>query len=217
MKFHALPLALCLGALTATPALAKQGDVLVRARAIVVSPTERSGPVLPAFPGSKVGVSDAVTPELDFTYMVTDHIGTELILATTKHDAEGRGSLSGVDKLASTWVLPPTLTVQYHFVPEGKVRPYVGAGVNYTWFYNEKASSALVSAIGPTRVKLDDSFGYALQAGVDIDITKKIFLNFDVKYIDMDTKARLNTGGAINTAKIHIDPLVFGIGAGFRF
>lgn len=203
--------------LVAQPALAKEGDVLVRARAIIVAPTESSGPVTPAFPGSEIGVSDSVMPEVDFTYMVTDHIGAELILATTKHKARGRGTLSGVDTLASTWVLPPTLTLQYHFVPEGKVRPYVGAGVNYTVFYSEKASDALETAIGATDVEMKDSFGYALQAGVDIDLTDKMFLNLDVKYIDIDTTARLNTGGAINTARISIDPIVAGIGIGFRF
>jgi len=204
-------------AVGAQPAIAKEGDFLVRGRAILVAPTESSGPVTPGFPGSEVGVSNAVMPEVDFTYMLTDNVGAELILATTKHDAQGRGTLSGFDELASTWVLPPTLTLQYHFAPEAKVRPYVGAGVNYTIFYSTKASDALVSAIGATDVEMDDSFGYALQAGVDIDLNEKMFLNLDVKYIDMDTTARLRTGAATNTAQISIDPIVAGVGVGFRF
>ncbi len=199
------------------PAFAKEGDLLMRVRAIVVSPTESSGPVTPGFPGSEVGVSDSVMPEIDFTYMLTDNVGAELILATTKHDAQGRGTLSGFDELASTWVLPPTLTLQYHFAPEAKIRPYVGAGVNYTIFYSTKASSALEAAIGATSVKMDDSFGYAVQAGVDIDLNEKVFLNLDVKYIDIDTTARLRTGAATNTARISIDPIVAGVGVGFRF
>ncbi|HEV7290077.1 OmpW family protein [Sphingomonas sp.] len=199
------------------PAIAKEGDFLVRGRAILVAPTESSGPVTPGFPGSEVGVSNSVMPEVDFTYMLTDNIGAELILATTKHDAQGRGTLSGFDELASTWVLPPTLTLQYHFAPEAKVRPYVGAGVNYTIFYSTKASDALVTAIGATDVELDDSFGYALQAGIDIDLNDKMFLNLDVKYIDMDTTARLRTGAVTNTARVSIDPIVAGVGVGFRF
>ncbi|MBR0551296.1 OmpW/AlkL family protein [Stakelama marina] len=203
----------------AAPAHAQSNgpEVLVRARAIWVSPTERSGPVTPGFPGSEVGVGDSVMPEVDFTLKPTKHIGVELILATTRHEAKGRGTLSGIDTLASTWVLPPTLTLQYHFAPDAKVRPYIGAGVNYTIFYSEHASDALENAIGPTKVSLDDSFGYALQAGTDVDLTDKIFLNFDVKYIDMDTTARLDTNGTINTSRIHIDPLVFGVGVGTRF
>ena len=217
MKTSPLVIAALACAVGAQPATAKEGDLLVRARAIIVAPTESSGPVTPAFPGSEIGVSDSVMPEVDFTYMLTDHVGAELILATTKHDAQGRGTLSGVDELASTWVLPPTLTLQYHFAPEAKVRPYVGAGVNYTIFYSTKASPALEAAIGATSVKMDDSFGYAVQAGVDIDLNEKVFLNLDVKYIDMDTTARLRTGAATNTARISIDPIVAGVGVGFRF
>jgi outer membrane protein len=203
----------------AAPAQAQvqAGDVLVRARAIMVAPTEKSGPVLPSFPTGSVGVSSSVMPEVDFTYMVTDHIGAELILATTPHNITGRGALSGLGKVADTWALPPTLTLQYHFAPKSHVRPYVGAGINYTTFYSAKATSALNKAIGNTDVSLKDSFGYALQAGVDVDINKNVFLNLDVKYIDIDTTARLKTGAAINRVAVSLDPIVPAVGIGFRF
>lgn len=203
----------------AAPAQAqvKAGDVLVRARAIVVSPTEEAGSITPGFPTGSVGVSDSVAPEVDFTYMWSDHIGTELILATTKHDVGGRGSIAALGDVASTWVLPPTLTLQYHFAPQAKVRPYVGAGVNYTIFYSSDASRSLENAIGKTDVKLKDSFGYALQAGVDVDLTDRVFLNLDVKYIDIDTRARLTTGGAVNRVNVSLDPIVPSIGVGMRF
>jgi outer membrane protein len=201
-----------------TPAAhAEKGDWLVRGRAIMVVPNEKSGPVQPSFPGADTSVDNSVAPEVDFTYMFTNNIGAELILGTTKHHVSGRGDLAGVGRLAGTWVLPPTLTLQYHFLPAAKIRPYVGAGVNYTIFYSEKASDALNDAIGKTNVRLSDSFGYAVQAGIDIDLTSRIFANFDVKYIDMDTKARLTTGTLVNRERVHIDPLVFGIGIGTRF
>lgn len=202
----------------ASPAQARQGDVLVRLRGILVAPNEKSGSVLPAFPGEKVSIDNSVMPEIDFTYMATDHIGFELIAATTKHSASGRtGTTGSLGKLASTWVLPPTLTAQYHFMPEGKIRPYVGAGVNYTVFYNEKPSSALEGAVGDTRVHMSDSFGWAAQAGVDIDLNDSMFLNLDVKYIDIDTTARLSTTAAgLQKVRVDLDPLVFGVGIGFR-
>lgn len=203
--------------LAATPAWAQNaGDVLIRARAIMVSPTEKSGPILPSFPDAGVGVTNSYAPEVDFTYMATDHIGAELILATTRHQVTGQGSLSSLHHLAGTWVLPPTLTLQYHFAPHARIRPYVGAGVNYTIFYSSKASNALEDAIGDTNVHLKDSFGYAVQAGVDVDISRKIFANFDVKYIDIDTHARLVTGTTVNRVGVSIDPLVFGVGLGIR-
>jgi outer membrane protein len=203
----------------ASPAQAKQGDVLVRLRGIVVAPNEDSGSVLPGFPGEKVSVDNSVMPEIDFTYMATDHIGFELIAATTKHSASGvTGTTGGIGKLASTWVLPPTLTAQYHFLPDSKIRPYVGAGINYTVFYSEKPSGGLEAAVGPTKVHMSDSVGWAAQAGVDIDLNEKFFLNLDVKYIDIDTNVRLTTTAAgVQRVRVNLDPLVFGVGVGMRF
>ncbi len=201
----------------AQPAHAEAGDLLVRLRGIVVSPTETSSGVTPTFPTGRVAVSDAVVPELDFTYMFSDHVGAELILATSPHDLDGRGALAPVGKLADTMALPPTLTLQSHFMPEASVRPYVGAGINYTIFYNEDASRALETAIGATRVSAEDSFGYAVQAGFDVDLSEKVFLNVDVKYIDIDTTATLRTGALVNRTDVSLDPLVFGVGLGMRF
>lgn len=200
-----------------SPAAAAQGDWLMRLRGIWVGPQDESSAVLPSFPAGSVSVRDAFVPELDFTYFLSDHIGAELILATSPHDISGAAALAGLGKIADTMALPPTLTLQYHFIPSGKFRPYVGFGVNWTVFYSEDASSALTTAIGPTRVSLDDSFGWAAQAGADIDLSKRFFLNIDVKYIDIDTTATLRTGALVNTVDVDIDPLVVGVGIGFRF
>lgn len=211
-------------AIVAAPANAQEkqgieaGDVLLRVRGILVAPTEKTSGIRPTFPTEHASVNNSVMPEVDVTWMATDAIGFELIAATTKHSASGTsGTTGGIGKLASTWVLPPTLTAQYHFNSAGAVRPYVGAGINYTIFYSEKASSGLKSAVGPTKVRLSDSVGWAAQAGIDVDITPKFFLNLDVKYIDMDTTATLRTT-AIGTQKlrVHLDPVVVGVGVGFR-
>ena len=214
---RSLLVAAAVGTALASPACAEKGDWIVRLRAIDVAPTERTGPVLPTFPTGRTSVDNAVTPELDFTYMATKHIGAELILATTKHHVSGKDALAGVGRLAGTWVLPPTLTLQYHFLPDAAIRPYVGAGVNYTIFYRTKATDALNQAIGSTMVGLSDSVGYALQGGIDIDLTKRFFVNFDVKYINIDTHARLTTGALVNVERVHLDPFVFGVGIGTRF
>lgn len=210
-------------ALAATPAAAEQGDWLVRLRGVIVAPNEDSSAVLPSFPTGSVSVDNAIVPELDFTYFFTDYIGAELILATSKHDISGEGALAGLNELADTWVLPPTLTLQYHLMPGSRVRPYIGAGVNYTIFYSEDASPALVGAIGPTSVDLEDSVGFAVQAGVDIDINERFFFNADIKYVDMDTTATLFTPGVsptpdvINTVKVDLNPIIAGVGFGMRF
>ena len=217
LKFASLS-ALAVGTAIACPAYAEQGDVLIRARAIAVAPNEKSSSILPAFPGEKVSVDDSFAPELDITYMATNHIGFELIAATTKHSASGVSGTTGtLGKLASTWVLFFSLTAQYHFAPGAKVRPYVGAGINYTVFYNTKATPALVGAVGATSVGMTDSIGYVVQTGVDIDLTDRVFLNLDVKYIDINTTAYLTTANAgVQRVRVNLDPLVFGIGIGIK-
>ena len=207
--------ALCFS--TATSAFAEQGDWLVRLRGIVVAPTEQSTDVLPGFVGGQVTVDNAIVPELDFTYFVTNNIGAELILATSPHDISGAGVLAGLGEIADVMALPPTLTLQYHFMPDARLRPYVGVGVNYTIFYSEDASTSLVTALGATTVDLDDSVGVAFQAGVDFDLNDRWFLNADIKYIQIDTTATLNSGGTINSVDVDLDPIVAGIGVGFRF
>lgn len=211
--------ALALGATVLTPTLAhaEAGDWLVRARAIYVAPTESTGPVLPTFATGSVSVDNAIMPELDFTYMITDHIGAELILATTNHDISGEMALEGLGEIADTWVLPPTLTLQYHFMPRNSVRPYVGAGINWTIFYSEDSKDVLNDAIGQTDVNLSNSFGWAVQAGVDIDITEKFFFNVDVKFVDINTTATLTTGTLVNTTEVDLDPIIVGVGFGVRF
>ena len=201
-----------------TAAQAEKGDVLVRARAIVVAPNEESNGVNPAFPTDRLQVNDVVTPEVDVTYMLTDNIGAELIAATTRHSISGVGATAPLGKLAETSVLPPTLTLQYHLAPTASVRPYVGAGINYTIFYNSHPTPALEGAVGATRVGLSDSVGWAAQAGVDFDIGRNLFLNLDVKYIDIRTTATLTTAGAgVQTSRVRLSPFVFGAGIGTRF
>ena len=216
MRLSLLSAAAILSAIS-VPAAAEQGDLLVRLRGIVVAPNEDAGPVLPAFPTGSVSVDNAVVPELDFTYFLTDNIGAELILATSKHDVSGAGALSGLGEIADAMVLPPTLTLQYHFMPDGAFRPYIGFGVNWTMFYDTDAKTALTDAIGPTDVSMDNSFGWAAQVGFDIPVTERVFINADVKYIDIDTTATLTTGSLVNNVDVSIDPFVFGVGVGMKF
>ncbi len=109
------------------------GDVLVRLRAISIMPDVGTSNTLSAL---NVGVNNAIVPELDFTYMIRDDLGVELILGTSRHQlTSSLGRLGGVN------VLPPTLLLQYHFNHAGRIRPYVGAGLNYTLFYNNGLSA----------------------------------------------------------------------------
>jgi len=211
----------CAGAAQSAAAY-EAGDLLIRGRAIAVDPHESSGTVKSngvSIPGSGAGLDSNVTPEIDFTYMLTPAWGLELILASSSHDAKGTGSLAGLGKLFDARTLPPTLTLQHHFNSNGTVRPYAGVGLNYTLFFNEDATSSLKTAGGgKANVELDDSWGLAANVGVDVAINKDWFVNADVKYIDMDTTAiiRTNDLGRLKV-DVNIDPWVYGIGIGRRF
>jgi outer membrane protein len=197
------------------------GDWVVRGRIINVAPDEESSLVsvdnVPVA-GSGVTVDDDTTLELDFTYMLNKHWGMELILGTSRHDVDGDGTLAGLGGIIDAKTLPPTLTLQYHFMPDNNIRPYAGLGINYTHFYDEEVTGGL-DAPG-AKVEMDDSWGLAAQAGVDIAINRDWFVNFDVKYIKIDTTAKFrNTavGGGLAEVDVDIDPWIIGIGIGTTF
>lgn len=184
-------------ALAASSAFAADESWMIRARAIDVAPNASSSI-------SGLDVKNQWAPELDFSYFFTRNIAAELILATTRHEVTLNGQ-----SLGKVSVLPPTVTLQYHFTDLGAFKPYVGAGVNVSWFYNDGLR------LGNNDLGVDkSSVGAALQAGVDYEIQKNWFLNFDVKYIWMSTDV---TAGAVTLTKLKIDPLVWGVGVGYRF
>ncbi len=206
-------------AASAAPAYALDGgDWLVRLRGIVVDPQDSSSGISPDLPTAKIGVDSAPTAEVDFSYMFTQNIGAELILASPIHDLNGRGAIAALGHIGDAELLPPVLTLQYHFMPKSWIRPYLGVGVNYTIFFNEDASNSLNTALGgPTKIRIDNSVGPAGQAGVDIDVTENVFLNFDIKFVDMQPGVRLITGNTVRHASVDINPLIIGIGVGTHF
>ena len=202
----------------------EQGDLLVRGRIINVSPDESSsvvshGAPLAPIPASKVGVTDDTVVELDFTYMLHKNWGVELILGTSEHDVPAGGALAFAGDIINASVLPPTLTLQYHFRPDAKFRPYVGLGINYTKFYDERVTGG-IDATG-AEVDMDSSWGLAAQIGADYMINDDWFINFDAKYIKMETTAHFSgaavVAGGFAEVDVDVDPWVFGIGIGKRF
>ena len=125
-------------------------------------------------------------------------------------DLEGDGSISGLGDIGETKHLPPTLTVNYHFMPGGNIRPYVGAGLNYTYFWDEETKGAL----NGLDLDLDDSWGLSAQVGVDVSITDTWFGNASVRYIDIDTEADLESFGEFD---VDIDPWVYTVSIGRTF
>lgn len=198
---------LCAAALQVTAGVAAADDKspwLVRVRMIDVVPEESSTTSI----NGAVTVSDRIVPELDISYFWTDNFATELILATNSHNIGATGTDLGNLDLGNVSLLPPTLLAQYHFNPNGQLRPYIGAGINYTFFYDADAGDV-------NSISYDDGFGYALQAGIDIGINDNWALNADIKKLFLNTDASIN-GGAV-TADVDLDPWIFGLGFAYRF
>lgn len=176
------------------------GEWLLRGGVKLVDPKSDNNDV--------VGVDNGTQFTFDVSYFVTRNVAVELLAAAPfSHDITLNADGSTV---ASVDHLPPTLSLQYHFNTDGRVKPYVGAGVNMTLFFNEDTEGALAGS----DLSLETSFGVAAQVGFDVNVTDKVFLNFDARWADIDTDAALD-GASLGT--VEIDPLVFGLSGGYRF
>lgn len=209
-KILSAALVLAGGLMAAPAAYAESPDGsgwVVRGRILGVIPDEGGTTTV----GGKPEIDNSVVPELDISYFIDRDWALELILATTPHDGELENSALGASTdLGDVWLLPPTLLLQRHFTLDSGIKPYIGAGLNYTFFYNADAPGGTV-----TSIEYDDGFGFALQVGVDYPLDNGWFLNADVKKLFLSTDVSVN-GGAV-TGEVDIDPWIVGVGVGYRF
>ncbi len=190
---------------------------MIRVRALGVV-TRNSGYV-DQVPGSGVTTSDTVVPELDITYFFNKNWAAELILGVTKHHVTGTGvaATNGLD-VGKSWVLPPTLTLQYHFTNFGAFKPYIGAGVNYTVFFSQTAGNTANGAgVIITRSHLHNSWSPALQIGFDYMIDKHWGINVDVKKLWLRPKWDGDSNVGPLTGKVNLDPWLIGAGVTYKF
>jgi outer membrane protein len=178
----------------------QSGDVIVRAGVTSVQPNDSVTGTLKTL---NAGVRSDAQLGLTATYMFSDKFGVELLAATPfKHKITANGS-----KIGETKQLPPTISLQYYPMEAGSAyQPYLGVGLNYTAFFDEKSSLG--------ELKLDDSWGASVQAGIDYQINDHMLLSTAVWYIDIDSDAKLN--GA-NIGSVSVDPWVYMMGIGYKF
>lgn len=193
----------------------EEGPWMVRVRALSVSPANGSTPIAAlAVPSGAIHVSDKIYPEIDITRFITKNIAAELILTVPqKHDVNFKSSAVGAFKAGTFKLLPPTLTLQYHFRPDADFRPYVGAGVTVSRFTGE---NLWVGAPANTQLHLDKwHVGAAVQAGFDYKIAKNLFFNMDVKKAQVRSDVENDAG--VKLTRLRVDPLIVGVGLGWRF
>lgn len=225
IPFSAAALAIAAAAGFAAPASAQDepGRIQVKLMGTGVLPNGEISEVLVDGiglpPGTQTAADDNYVPTLAIEYFVTPRISLETICCVTQHDVEGRGGLAGAGLVSNATIVPATLTLKYHFGEAGGVQPYVGAGPTYFIFIDEKPG-ATARALGATRQQMNDHFGVALQAGVDIPVNDGgMVVSLDAKRYFLSTSAHwFNAAGTEVLATRHrIDPWVLSAGIGFRF
>lgn len=189
--------------LVAGSAMAQESPWLVRARAVHIDPANQSAPLGGAGAADRLHVSARTIPEIDISYFFTPNLAAELVLTyPQKHTVTLDGAAIGTFKH-----LPPTLSAQYHFMPGATIKPYLGAGINYT------TMSKVNLLNGAARLE-HDSWGLALQAGVDFQLDKHWSLNLDVKKVQIRSDVVIAGARASN---VKVDPVLLGAGLGYRF
>jgi outer membrane protein len=216
--------ALALGALLAasTGASAQQaaGTWAVSVGINNISPHETDALSAPSIPDSKTKPGSDAQPVLNIIYNFDDHFSALLGLGTPyTHDLYGSGALSGTGKLGSLKQLPPTLFGQYHFLDaSAPVRPYVGVGLTYAMFRDEKGSGTFTAISNPggspTTFTVDNAWGVTPQAGVTWDITPRWFLDAWVAKTYISTTVHLSTGQSANAP---LNPISEALTVGYRF
>jgi outer membrane protein len=212
MKTRMMAAAMAL-AVAAVPAMAQDvrgkraGDLVLGAGLIGVFPSNGGSTSI----GGTPQASDTATPQLDLTYFLTQNFAVNVIAATTRHDVSVRNSAAGNVDLGRVWLLPPTVTLQYHAMPTSRFSPYVGLGLNYTIAYGEGGSRSPIV----THVDVENAWGWGVNAGVDYEITPNWLANVDVKRLWLSPDVSVNRGAVRGQA--NLDPWIVGASVRYRF
>ena len=197
--------------LAVMPAFAYEaGDIIVKAGGVNINPVDGNADTSALVAGSELNLSSDTQLGLTAVYMISEQFGVELLAATPfTHTAEGDGgAIDGVDVL-TTKHLPPTVSAQYYPMgADSAIQPYVGLGLNYTFFWDEEDDAGLGSN------GLKPSFGLAYSAGIDYMINDQWLVNASVWKVDIDTEVK---GGAADGLEVEIDPLAFMLACGYKF
>lgn len=154
--------------------------------------------------------TNSVLPTATLTYFFNKNIAAELFCCFAT-SAVKLDTPAGSVPMGDTWMFPPILTLQYHFTDMGPIKPYVGIGAQWIHFFSEDAAEA------GTKMKIDDAFGIALQAGVDIQVGNGWYMNFDVKKSFLDTTVTFTDATDVLKVDHDLDPWIFSVGIGYRF
>ena len=191
---------------------AVEDPFVLRFRWLVVNPDDHSNSITNI--GGWATVDTSISPEVDISYFFTENIAAELVTSVTRHQVRANGTALGNLNLGEVTLLPPTLTLQWHFMPTCGIDPYIGGGANYTYFFGVDT--------GPVaqHIKYENSYGGVLQAGLNLNFSDCWHINLDVKKVWIETDVTIWTNSddvmRLDTS-VDINPWIVGVGIGYRF
>jgi outer membrane protein len=183
-----------------------------------------SGPYVPA--GVNLKNKDLETLYMAYVRHIWSGFEVEFALGyppLSKVEGKGPATLGSVPyngQVISTarW-LSPTLFLEYKFLSENSwFQPYIGAGVNYTTFY-DRTSTAQGNAAsgGPTKLSLTSSVGPAYTAGMAFNFSAHWHAYASYSYARVDSDLTADTAGVIRTTHIRFGPQVLVVSGGYSF
>ena len=198
-----------------------KGDWLFRAGVTQVNPTASPGLKNPLGNGVDLTADSDVSATATIAYMWTDHIGTELLLAYPfTHGVDAKFPGGSKERIGYAELLPPTLNLQWYFLPGHWFNPYIGAGVNWTIFTNSELNKGALGLPQNAKLETSDSFGGDAQIGVDVEVAKHWFVNADIRYLglttDLDVRNADTAGNTAKLGKLDINPMIYTLAAGYR-
>ena len=184
------------------------GTIMVRGRIVAILPDNNDTAITGI--GGHIKVSNSITPEIDLSYFLTDHIAFEGEAGVTYNSLTAENTISGTVRVGKVWGAPVLVLLQYHFLPKGRWNPYAGAGLAVLPYFDPQAAGGSVQ-----QLSVRSEVGAAFQAGLDLHITDHWYGNLDIKKLLVSSYASVNDGTI--TAAGHVSPIIVGLGIGYRF
>ena len=193
---------------TSGPSGLTAGTFLLRGRIVAILPDNSDNTIRPI--GGHINVSNSITPELDLSYFLTDHIAIEGEAGFTRNSLTAEATALGKVDVGHVWGAPILVLLQYHLLPRARWNPYAGVGVAFLRYFDPQPAGGLVQ-----QLSVRSETGAVLQGGIDLEITDRWYGNVDIKKLFVSSYASVDDGAL--SAAGHISPIIVGLGIGYRF
>ncbi|RLE27291.1 MAG: hypothetical protein DRJ65_03255 [Acidobacteria bacterium] len=199
------------------PAAAQQGEWRFATRLTSLSIDAITDPIFDTGTQMESG-SSQLTAAIETQYMVSDALAVCFSLTTAPFKLNGKGGDLDGERLGEIWFTPSTLTLRYEFQLRGGLQPYIGGGLNATFYLFDDVEPVLED-YGVTQLVANPSFGWVFEGGLNYDLNKTTFVSLDIKLMDLSNTLDLENNNQDNLDRVNIEgsPIEIGLGVGWRW